>query len=125
MIAVERFARMSTSGWPYRGRKFCTNVENVSLSRRWDSAAIVSNTSDDFPEPETPVKTVILRRGMSMEMFLRLFSRAPRTWMVPNGSDLEDEGDIVLRKCTPGGVLSRSEANSSLYGDPPAQPRWQ
>src|ERR1700691_6282895 len=97
MIAVERFASMSTSGWPYRGRKVCTNVGNVSLSRRWDSAAMVSNTSDDFPEPETPVKTVILRRGMSREMFCRLFSRAPRTWMAPKRSDWEDEGDMLLR----------------------------
>src|SRR5215471_4457881 len=96
MMAVERFARVSTSGCPCRGRKFCTNVGNVSLSRRWDSAAIVSNTSDDFPEPETPVKTVILRRGMSTEMFWRLFSRAPRTWMAPGRSDSEDEGDMLL-----------------------------
>src|SRR5271166_2187806 len=87
---------MSTSGLPYRGRKFCTNVGNVRLSRRWDSAAIVSNTSDDFPEPETPVKTVILRRGMSTEMFWRLFSRAPWTWIKPKRSDSEDEGDMSL-----------------------------
>src|SRR5580698_2072660 len=96
MIAGERFASASTSGWPLRGRKLCTKVGNVSLSRRWDSAAIVSNTSDDFPEPETPVKTVILRRGMSTEMFCRLFSRAPRTWMTPKRSDSKDEGDMLL-----------------------------
>src|ERR1700682_2945771 len=86
------------------------NVENVSLSRRWDSAAIVSNTSDDFPEPETPVKTVILRRGMSTEMFLRLFSRAPRTWMVPKRSDSEDEGDMGLRNS--GGMIERKVVTS-------------
>jgi len=49
----------------------------VSLSCRCASAAIVSNTIDDFPEPETPVNTVILRLGMVSETFLRLFSRAP------------------------------------------------
>jgi hypothetical protein len=48
---------------------------------------MVSNTKDDFPEPETPVNTVIFRRGMSTEMFLRLFSRAPRTWMARSESD--------------------------------------
>lgn len=47
--------------------------------RRWDSAAIVPNTSDDLPEPETPVNTVSLRLGMSREAFLRLLVRAPRT----------------------------------------------
>jgi len=58
------------------GRKFCTNVENVSLSRRWDFRAIVSNTSDDFPEPETPVKTVMLHRGCRRDV-LEVVLRAP------------------------------------------------
>ena len=31
--------------------------------RRWDSAAMVSNTSELLPEPETPVKTVRRRFG--------------------------------------------------------------
>jgi hypothetical protein len=92
-------------------------VGNVSLSRRRDSAAIVSNTSDDFPEPETPVKTVILRRGMSTEMFLRLFSRAPRTWIMPKPSDPE-ERDRVLRNCIDVGVLPRSEPESTPAGFP-------
>src|SRR5688572_4190616 len=52
-----------------------------SLSRRWASVAIVSNTMDDLPEPETPVKMVILRLGMRRETFFRLFSRAPRSSM--------------------------------------------
>src|ERR1700733_268515 len=60
---------------------------------------MVSNTRDDFPEPETPVKTVIFRRGMSTEMFCRLFSRAPRTWMAPKRSDSEDDGDMSLHNC--------------------------
>jgi hypothetical protein len=42
---------------------------------------MVSKTRDDLPEPETPVKTVNRRFGMSRETPLRLFSRAPRTWM--------------------------------------------
>jgi hypothetical protein len=58
-----------------------TNAVYVSLISRWDSAAIVPNTSDDLPEPETPVKTVICRFGMSTDTSRRLFSRAPRTSM--------------------------------------------
>ncbi len=52
---------------------------------RWDSAAIVSKTSELLPEPETPVNTVSLRFGISMLMSLRLFTRAPctriRSWL--------------------------------------------
>jgi hypothetical protein len=46
---------------------------------RCDSAAIVPNTSEDLPEPETPVNTVSLRLGMSTQTSARLFSLAPRT----------------------------------------------
>jgi len=42
---------------------------------------MVPKTSDDFPDPDTPVKTVSLRLGMSREMSSRLFSLAPRTSM--------------------------------------------
>jgi hypothetical protein len=64
------------SGWPYFGRKYCTKVEKVSLMSRCDSAAMVSKTSELLPLPEMPVNTVIFRRGISSEMFFRLFSRA-------------------------------------------------
>jgi hypothetical protein len=40
---------------------------------------MVPKTSEDFPDPETPVKTVSRRLGMSTETAARLFSRAPRT----------------------------------------------
>src|SRR6185503_6122492 len=73
-----RFSMASASGWEYFGRKFRTNMLKFSLSRRCDSVAIVSNTIDDLPEPDTPVKMVILRLGIRRETFLRLFSRAPR-----------------------------------------------
>jgi hypothetical protein len=81
-IAADRLLSESTSGGGMLGRKFCTNAVCVSLSSRWDSAAMVPKTSDDLPEPETPVKTVIFFLGMSRETFLRLFSRAPRTSML-------------------------------------------
>jgi hypothetical protein len=40
---------------------------------------MVSNTRDDFPEPDTPVKTTILYFGIFMEIFLRLFCLA---WVI-------------------------------------------
>src|SRR3954470_6764722 len=52
---------------------------------RWDSAAIVPNTSELLPEPETPVNTVSRRLGSSTLTSLRLFTRAPwtriRSWL--------------------------------------------
>lgn len=83
MIAAERLASESASGWPYLGSSDWMKAVNVSLISRCDSAAIVPKTSEDFPDPETPVKTVIFRLGMSRETFLRLFSRAPRISMDP------------------------------------------
>src|SRR3712207_220514 len=55
------------------------NALYVSLISRCDSAAIVSNTSELLPEPETPVNTVSRRFGISTLTSLRLFSRAPWT----------------------------------------------
>src|SRR5574341_780079 len=40
---------------------------------------MVSNAREDLPEPERPVMTVSVLRGISTLMFLRLCSRAPRT----------------------------------------------
>src|SRR3954454_23139349 len=73
-----RLSIESEYGWATRGRKLRTNILKFSFSRRWASLAIVSKTIDDLPEPETPVKIVILRLGMRSDTFLRLFSRAPR-----------------------------------------------
>src|SRR5215813_5606142 len=73
-----RFSMASASGWAYRGRKLRTNVLKVSFNWRRASAAMVSKTMDDLPDPDTPVKMVILRFGMHNDTFFRLFSRAPR-----------------------------------------------
>src|SRR5689334_8134424 len=73
-----KFSSASASGCEYFGKKFRTNMLKFSFSRRCDSVAIVSNTMDDFPEPDTPVKIVILRLGIRSETFFKLFSRAPR-----------------------------------------------
>src|ERR1700674_4584005 len=40
---------------------------------------MVSKTSDDLPDPDRPVMTTSRWRGMSTSMFLRLWTRAPRT----------------------------------------------
>ncbi len=39
----------------------------------------ISFTSEDFPDPDTPVTQVSVPRGMSTSMPRRLFSAAPRT----------------------------------------------
>ena len=82
MIAVVSPSSRSTSGRASEGIKPWTKALYVSLIMRWESAAIVAKTSEDFPEPETPVKTVSLRLGMSTLMSCRLFSRAPKTRIV-------------------------------------------
>ncbi len=79
MIAVVSPSRTSTSGRDCVGMNPWTNVLYVSLIIRCDSAAIVANTSELLPDPETPVKTVSRRFGSSTLMSLRLFSRAPCT----------------------------------------------
>lgn len=81
MIAVVSPSSTSTSGRASVGMKPCRNALYVSLISRCDSAAIVSNTRELLPEPETPVNTVSRRLGSSMLTSLRLFSRAPNTRM--------------------------------------------
>src|SRR5690606_42032207 len=49
---------------------------------RCPSSYTVSNASDDFPDPLTPVTTTSLSRGISTSTFCRLFSRAPRISIV-------------------------------------------
>src|SRR6266498_5054791 len=51
----------------------------ISLISRCDSAAMVLDTSELLPEPETPVNTVSRRFESSTLMSLRLFTRAPCT----------------------------------------------
>src|SRR5918995_4477887 len=79
MIAAEMLRRLSTSGRDGDPMNDCRNAEYVSLMSRCDSAAIVPNTSDDLPEPETPVKTVSRRLGISTLTSFRLLTRAPWT----------------------------------------------
>ena len=75
-IAVVRPSSTSTSGRPSVGMKPCTNELYVSLMRRCDSAAIVPNTSELLPDPDTPVNAVSRRFGISTLTSLRLLTRA-------------------------------------------------
>src|SRR5881628_1125913 len=43
---------------------------------------MVSNASEDFPEPLTPVTIVSALCGISKLIFLRLWTRTPRTTML-------------------------------------------
>src|SRR5215471_20995143 len=49
---------------------------------------MVSNARLDLPEPDKPVTTMSLSRGISSEMFLRLCTRAPCTAIVVRAGDL-------------------------------------
>src|SRR5690242_1817193 len=84
-MAVVSPSSTSTSGRAWVGMKPCTNALYVSLISRCDSAAIVPNTSELLPEPETPVNTVSRRFGISTLRSFRLFTRAPctriRSWL--------------------------------------------
>lgn len=77
-ITGVRPSMCSTSGRVHFGSRFLAKGGKVSLSWYPASAAIVSNTSEDFPEPDTPTRTTRRLRGMSRSTSRRLFVRAPR-----------------------------------------------
>src|SRR5690606_29081469 len=56
---------------------------------------MVSKASELLPEPERPVNTTSASRGISRATFLRLCSRAPRTWMVFISSEPGRTGDFL------------------------------
>lgn len=98
VIAVVNPSSTSTSGRASVGMKPWRNALYVSLIIRCDSAAIVSNTNELLPDPETPVNTVRRRLGSSMLTSLRLFSRAPctriRSWLSA-GCDVDDAAPVL------------------------------
>src|SRR6185312_15452913 len=75
---------------------------------------MVSKASEDLPEPETPVTTVMALCGTSKSMFLRLCTRAPRTTMLSLG-----EMDILETQPFPQGYcptgIPRVVAESFYY----------
>lgn len=56
---------------------------------------MVSKASELLPEPERPVTTVRVLRGMETEMFFRLCWRAPRTVMCVMGARGGDLGEVA------------------------------
>src|SRR5438045_2955186 len=73
---------------------------------------MVSKAREDLPDPETPVTTVRLLCGISKSMFLRLWTRAPRTTML----SVDINGPPQPRRfhlAGPSGGLS--EATESFY----------
>src|SRR5678815_714156 len=50
-----------------------------TLDRSSAASDVYKRQSDDFPEPDSPVMTTRRWRGMSTSIFLRLWTRAPRT----------------------------------------------
>src|SRR5215471_21497358 len=58
---------------------------------------MVSKASEDLPEPDSPVMTTRLLRGISTSMFSRLCSRAPRTMILScmSGNGLLTAADII------------------------------
>src|SRR6266851_4631196 len=81
---------------------------------------IVSKASEDFPDPERPVKTTSLSRGMERVTFLRLCSRAPRIviWSVGIGTHVHSfslvTANVPLAVATsrPPGVSTRHSATT-------------
>src|SRR6266545_7789453 len=56
---------------------------------------MVSNARLDLPEPESPVTTMRRSRGISSEMFFRLWTRAPCTAIVVRGSDTRGFAELL------------------------------
>src|SRR4249920_771354 len=78
---------------------------------------MVSNARLDLPEPESPVTTISLSRGISTEMFLRLWTRAPCTATVVRTETLaSDCRDLLAIR----GDL-RGERDPPIHGFP----RWK
>src|SRR5215470_4507808 len=110
MIAVVKPSSTSTSGRARVGMKPWMKALYVSLIRRCDSAAIVSNTSELLPEPETPVNTVSRRLGSATLMSLRLLTRAPWTRI----RSCESAGWVAASFVGAGTLLDRVMAPSAL-----------
>src|SRR5215208_680698 len=62
---------------------------------------MVSNARELFPDPESPVTTVSLSRGISTSMLRRLCSRAPRMISFSSGIDPKIDRWGVRRQDSP------------------------
>src|SRR2546422_10221454 len=92
---------------------------------------MVSKASEDLPDPDNPVITVTVFRGISKLMFLRLCWRAPRTmifvspivreppplWLWQPSGDTEARVTLQHSKGGfPGQVVERSEPIKKVLG---------
>src|SRR5580765_7101463 len=82
---------------------------------------MVSNARLDLPDPERPVTTTRLSRGISTETFLRLWTRAPWTATVVRSAGRRDRGVGSLRIRQLRGEEKRELMN--VDGAPPGEPR--
>src|SRR5215510_3625264 len=110
-----RFSIESASGWENFGKKVRTNALKFSFNRRCDSVAIVSNTMDDLPEPDTPVKMVILRLGIRNETFFKLFSLVPRISIYSCGMNSPLYALPNIRLLAQGGIPAAGDCCGSTY----------
>src|SRR5215468_5137637 len=86
---------------------------------------MVSKARLDFPEPESPVTTTSLSRGISSETFFRLCTRAPCTAMLVRGAGrLRAVCLPVIRRL--GGVEKRQllHVDVALFGQADGQRRF-
>src|SRR5438477_12343285 len=99
---------------------------------------MVSNASEDLPEPEMPVKTIRRSRGSSRSTFWRLCSRAPRMTIVsaispsgyPPGAPIErtfgrSSGQAAQARdaVRPGGRAGAGVAPEPAMADGPGHPK--
>src|SRR3989337_3400162 len=75
---------------------------------------MVSKARDDLPDPDTPVITVMVFRGISRLMFFRLCSRAPRMTMYV--LDMA----VIVDSCS--FALQSAPAATRRWGTPPPEP---
>src|SRR3990167_3858427 len=76
-IAGDRPSMKSTSGLSINPKNWRAYAESDSTYRRCPSAYSVSNANEDFPDPDSPVNTTSLSRGIVIVISLRLCTRAP------------------------------------------------
>src|ERR1700686_1289914 len=80
---------------------------------------MVSKAREDLPDPETPVTTVMALWGTSKSMFLRLWTRAPRTTIF----SLAETGIGAQKTAVPQGELRGvSGTRTFRVKDAPAGP---
>ena len=74
---------LSAAGLLILPRNCLAKEERLSANLLCPSAKRVSKAREDFPDPDTPVITTSLPRGMVTSMPLRLFALAPFMTIAP------------------------------------------